>query len=245
MSAGEIEELREMAANRGLRLVTSRRRTPGKCDYGRYGLKDAKTGRAVLGIGAKGLTAAPEEIIAFLRGGGASPWKSSLGAAGKGSPRHAPAKSVAPPSKPPRLPKPPKIRAAKPDDADALAGLIAALGYDVDAADVRKRLAALRKRGEEALVIEQGEILGLLTTSTAITLHRPLLVGRISMMVVAEPARGQGLGARLVAAAEEVLKARGCGMIEVTSNRKRLRAHAFYEKLGYERTSHRFAKALV
>jgi len=63
--------------------------------------------------------------------------------------------------------------------------------------------------------------------------------------VVAERARGEGLGARLVAAAEEMLKARGCGLVEVTSNRKRLRAHAFYERLGYERTSYRFAKALA
>ena len=40
------------------------------------------------------------------------------------------------------------------------------------------------------------------------------------------------------------LRAAGCGLVEVTSNAKRLRAHAFYERLGYERTSHRFAKQL-
>lgn len=237
-----MERLREMAANRGCKLVASRLRTPGKGDYGRFGLKDAKTGKAVLGIGAKGLTATPEEITAFLRGGAAADWKSSLGAAGKGAPRPAAAKPKAPAPPPP---KPPKVREARPKDAGAIAALIASLGYEAGAADIRKRLAALRKRGEAALVIERGAILGVLTTSTMITLHRPLPVGRISMMVVAEGERGQGLGALLVAAAEELLKARGCGLIEVTSNRKRLRAHAFYEKLGYERTSFRFAKTLV
>jgi len=64
------------------------------------------------------------------------------------------------------------------------------------------------------------------------------------MMVVAERLRGQGIGGALVAEAEARLKAKSCGMVEVTSNRKRLRAHAFYERLGYERTSHRFAKTL-
>ncbi len=63
-------------------------------------------------------------------------------------------------------------------------------------------------------------------------------------MVVAEQARGQGVGSALVAEAEARLKAAGCGLIEVTSNAKRLRAHAFYERLGYDRTSHRFAKQL-
>ena len=64
------------------------------------------------------------------------------------------------------------------------------------------------------------------------------------MMVVAEAERGRGIGAALVAEAERRLGARGCGLVEVTSNQKRLRAHAFYEKLGYERTSYRFFKPL-
>jgi ribosomal protein S18 acetylase RimI-like enzyme len=64
------------------------------------------------------------------------------------------------------------------------------------------------------------------------------------MLVVAEAARGAGIGAALVAEAETRLAARGCGLVEVTSNIKRLRAHGFYEKLGYERTSYRFAKLL-
>ena len=62
------------------------------------------------------------------------------------------------------------------------------------------------------------------------------------MMVVAEAARSGGVGAALVAEAEARLKADGCGLIEITSNAKRLRAHAFYERLGYERTSIRLAK---
>ena len=87
-----------------------------------------------------------------------------------------------------------------------------------------------------AIVAEKGGIVGVLTTAITAVLHWPRPVGRISMMVVAEEARGAGIGAALVAEAEKRLAAKGCGLVEVTSNRKRQRAHAFYEKLGYERT---------
>ena len=131
------------------------------------------------------------------------------------------------------------IRDAVAADAPAIAALIAALGYEVSAADVRARLA-----GAGALVADEGGVIGVVTTSVMNVLHRPRPVGRISMLVVAEAVRGGGIGAALVAEAERRLAERGCGLVEVTSNARRERAHAFYERLGYQRTSWRFAKTL-
>jgi ribosomal protein S18 acetylase RimI-like enzyme len=233
------DELRELAENRGCKLVRSRVRTPGRGDYGHFGLKDAKSGREIFGFGKGGLTASPAEIEDFLRGNAAATWKSSVGKAG-------PAVAKAKPKAAPK-PKPePKLalRDARPKDAEAIAALIGALGYEATAAEVRKRLAALAKAGQQAIVAEKGAVIGVLTTSMMNVLHRPQPVGRISMLVVAEDVRGGGIGAALVAEAEKRLAAKGCGLVEVTSNRKRLRAHAFYEKLGYERTSYRFNKVL-
>lgn len=237
MSASD-DALREMANNRGCRLVRSRVRTPGKGDYGRFGLKDAKTGKAVLGFGDNGLTATADEIESYLRGGAAAAWKSSAAKL----PRRAGSKPTpAPAPKPePRL----VLRDARPKDAEALAALVAALGYEATAGEIRKRLALLKKAGQHALVADRGGAIGVLTTSIMHVLHRPRPVGRISMMVVAEDQRGQGIGAALVAAAEARLRDAGCGLVEVTSNIRRQRAHAFYERLGYERTSYRFARQL-
>ena len=236
MSADEA--LREMAANRGCKLVRSRVRTPGRGDYGKYGLRDAKTGKEVLGFGKTGLTASAGEVETFLRGGAASAWKSSVG---KTPPRQKAGARPSPEPKPePKL----VIRDARPRDAEALAALIVALGYEVTPADVKKRLAILAKAGQHILLADRGGVIGALTTSITQVLHRPRPVGRISMMVVAESERGKGIGAALVAEAEARLRADGCGLVEVTSNAKRLRAHAFYERLGYERTSYRFAKQL-
>jgi GNAT superfamily N-acetyltransferase len=132
-----------------------------------------------------------------------------------------------------------RIRPATQDDAPALEGLIRQLGYDERAADIATRLAAI---DTAVLVAERdGRAIGCLTTAIMPVLYRPKPVGRISMMVVEESARGQGIGAALVRAAEAWLKQQGCGLVEVTSNLKRTEAHGFYERLGYERTSLRFA----
>jgi ribosomal protein S18 acetylase RimI-like enzyme len=146
----------------------------------------------------------------------------------------------------PEAPPPPAVREARPADAAAIAGLLDQLGYDVVAADVRKRLAALRRNDEPVLVAARGKaLIGCLSWHVTPVIHRPRPVGRITMLVVAEAERGAGIGKLLVGAAEARLRQRGCGLLEVTSNIKRMRAHAFYTGLGFERTSYRFAKPLA
>jgi GNAT superfamily N-acetyltransferase len=75
-------------------------------------------------------------------------------------------------------------------------------------------------------------------------LHRPGPIGRLTAVIVDESVRRMGVGLALVAAAERVLEASGCALIEITSNKKRTDAHAFYERLGYTATSFRFAKTI-
>jgi predicted N-acetyltransferase YhbS len=137
------------------------------------------------------------------------------------------------------------IRAAEGRDSAALSRLIAQLGYEAGETDVRERLAAMAAEGRLVLVAEiEGRVIGCLSTSVMRVLHRPAPVGRISMMVVEEAQRGQGIGAALVRAAEAALAEQGCYMVEVTSHVRRTEAHRFYEKLGYEKTSVRLAREL-
>lgn len=137
------------------------------------------------------------------------------------------------------------IRPAQADDSAAIARLIAQLDYEVSVDDVTQRLALMAAEGRVVLVAETGgTLIGCLSTSVMRVLHRPAPVGRISMMVVDAGSRNRGIGAQLVRAAEEELRAQGCYMVEVTSHMRRGDAHRFYERLGYEKTSVRLMRML-
>ncbi|GGQ02766.1 MULTISPECIES: GNAT family N-acetyltransferase [Streptomyces] len=52
--------------------------------------------------------------------------------------------------------------------------------------------------------------------------------------------RGEGLGAELMRLAAERARGRGCGLIQLTSNKRRTAAHRFYERLGFARSHEGF-----
>ncbi len=242
MSA-DLDALAESARNRGLKLVRSRVRTPGKRRFGKVGLTDAK-GKAAFGMDDKGPTAKPEEVEAYLRNLGSGDWSASLGAAAASRARK---KARAKPKAEPKPPPPPKpaLRDARPADASALTELIRDLGHEIDEQSVRKNLTALKKLDETPLVATLGkQVVGLVGVHRTVTIHRDAPLGRLTILVVAERAQGAGLGRKLVEAAEERLRGFGCKMVEVTSNDRRSQAHDFYRRLGYERTSARFFKKL-
>jgi len=268
VSDPRLDALAETARNRGLKLVRSRVRTPGKRRFGKAGLSDAN-GKPVFGVDAKGPTATPEEVESYLRKLEAQDWGASLDAPEparkkpkrvaandtalepepeQASPSAGPKKRKLVEAKPPK-PKPPppkpKIREAKPSDAARLAELIRELGHEIDEKQVRKNLAGLKKTGETPLVATlDKQIVGMCGIGRRVMINRPAPLGRITSLIVTEAAQGHGLGRMLVEAAEAWMRKEGCQLVEVTSNDRLAAAHAFYRHLGYERTSIRFAKAL-
>jgi GNAT superfamily N-acetyltransferase len=140
----------------------------------------------------------------------------------------------------------PTIRAAVLADADELSRLFTALEHPTRAAEITARWAQWAAEGNDALVADRGDgtLAGLATLHRTRVLHRPAPVGRITALVVDAAERGRGIGRALVAAAEERLTRDGCILLEITSNLRRADAHAFYERIGYARTSVRLARTL-
>jgi len=247
-----LDALAQSARNRGLKLVRSRVRTPGKRRFGKVGLTDASD-KPVFGMDAKGPTAKAEEVEAYLRSLDAKDWGASLDAPPAKARKKAksairplphPEQQPKPRAEPPPVPKP-RVRDAKPADAPAIVELIALLDHQVDATGVRNRIGRLSSEKLTPLVATLDEqIVGLCGIDVMTAIHRDQPVGRINILVVTSDVRGQGIGRMLLSAAEDELRQRGCGLVEVTSNDRLAEAHAFYRHMGYERTSIRFAKTL-
>jgi GNAT superfamily N-acetyltransferase len=138
-----------------------------------------------------------------------------------------------------------RIRSAASDDSKQLAALVEQLGYRADETFIRDQLAELESRPGTAVFVADSdtEIIGLLCFSTVPLLHVSGGLGRISALVVTSRFRGQGIGRRLVAEAEEFAWNNGCARIEITSGEHRVDAHAFYEAVGYKQDSRRFIKS--
>jgi GNAT superfamily N-acetyltransferase len=253
MSDPDLDALAEAARNRGLKLVRSRVRTPGKRRFGKVGLTD-KSGKPVFGMDSKGPIGTPDDVEEYLRKLGAKDWGASLDVAApqrsrkaKKPPREA-ANDEPKPKRPTPKPKPPskpQVRDARPADAPQLARLIGYLGHGIDEKAIRKNLSALAKDKQLPLVATLGrDVVGLCGVSARTMIHRDAPLGRITILVVAKEAQSQGIGRMLVETAEEWMRKRGCKIVEVTSNDRLAEAHAFYRHMGFERTSIRFAKTL-
>ncbi|MEU6861969.1 GNAT family N-acetyltransferase [Streptomyces sp. NPDC046876] len=61
---------------------------------------------------------------------------------------------------------------------------------------------------------------------------------------IREDRRGGGLGAELMRLAVERARERGCGLVQLTSNKRRSAAHRFYERLGFARSHEGFKLGL-
>ena len=137
------------------------------------------------------------------------------------------------------------IRPVRLEDAAEVATLVRQLDYPATPETMRRRLEDMSRRPEYAAwVAETSTVVGFAGAFVGHSFVIDEPYGRVIALVVEEALRGRGIGARLLAAAEEWLERSGANKIVVTSATRREAAHRFYERHGYDITGVRLAKVV-
>ncbi len=126
-----------------------------------------------------------------------------------------------------------------------LKSLLEQLGYELTVRNIADNIREIRARGGEVFVaVVNGRITGCVAAIIDVRLAEGI-VGEIVSLVVAESARGQGIGKGLVNHAEQWL-AQSVSTVRVRANVVREAAHKFYESGGYQlvKTQKLFKKTL-
>jgi len=148
------------------------------------------------------------------------------------------------------------IRKARRDDLSAIVAMLAddALGLarEVLSDPVDRRYVAAFEAIEAddnqllaVAVSPEGQVLGCLQISFIPGLSRlGLWRGQIESVRVAADARGRGIGRQMLAWAIDTCRARGCKLVQLTSDKRRDDAIRFYRSLGFEPTHEGFKLSL-
>ncbi len=116
-------------------------------------------------------------------------------------------------------------------------------GQDPNGAEYRAALAAIDADPNNELYIAEldGEAVGTFQlTFMPGLMRRGMWRGTVESVHIAPQHRDKGLGSRMMAFAHERCEARGCGMVQLTSNKARTDAHRFYRRLGYAQSHEGF-----
>ena len=129
-----------------------------------------------------------------------------------------------------------EVRPAQPNDVAEIAALSGQLGYPVAVDEMKGRFARVRAEhvGEVFVAVsaDAARVVGWTHVVPRLQLEE-VPFAELAGLVVADTARGLGVGAALLAAAERWAAAAGFALMRVRSNVVRERAHRFYEREGY------------
>lgn len=136
------------------------------------------------------------------------------------------------------------MRLAVEADLPAILGLLSAdpisasrAGQTAEVSErVRQAFSALQVTDDHALWVAEanGEVVGTYQLSMLPGLARDgMWRALVESVHVRADQRGMGVGERMMRHAIEQARARGCGLLQLTSDKRRTDAHRFYQRLGF------------
>jgi GNAT superfamily N-acetyltransferase len=147
------------------------------------------------------------------------------------------------------------FRRAKASDLPAIVGLLADDPIGRLREDASEPLAAGYRDAFAAIEADPNQLLAVATDGDGVvgTLQitfipglsrKGMWRGQIEGVRIAADHRGAGLGGRAFEWAIAECRARGCGLVQLTTDRERPEAHRFYERLGFTASHLGYKKAL-
>ncbi len=137
-----------------------------------------------------------------------------------------------------------RIRKAEQSDAAAVKGLLEELENRLFDQAIFTRIYTEYLHTPLTLMYvaiqNENEIIGFISCKGQSLLHHEGLVFEIQELIVTAAHQGKGVGRELVAALKPELTLLGAKSLEVTSNKKRKEAHAFYQSVGFLNSHEKF-----
>lgn len=128
------------------------------------------------------------------------------------------------------------LRTAARADLDEIRTLI---GGQDSAATFASRFNELKRAGGGVIVADRGRVVGCVAWHVILGLETAP-IGRLTLLVVAEDDRRQGIGRALVDGARSAMIDQGCTKVEAMSDIEVRNANSFFRALGFEQKSYRF-----
>ena len=92
----------------------------------------------------------------------------------------------------------------------------------------------------QVALLQETEIVGFISCKGQSLLHHEGHVFEIQEMIVTAAHQGKGIGRKMVDEICEEVKYLGAKSLEVTSNKRRKEAHAFYQSVGFKNSHEKF-----
>lgn len=137
-----------------------------------------------------------------------------------------------------------QIRPAQLTDLNPIASLLLQLGYSATEAQLQQYLNNPNRTDEIYLAESNGVVVGLISLIFFDYFPSQQQICRITALVVTEAIRGLGVGTQLIDFAKDRASKRGCCQLEVTTSMRRDKTQAYYESIGFEKTSFRYIQAI-
>jgi GNAT superfamily N-acetyltransferase len=138
------------------------------------------------------------------------------------------------------------IRRAEGRDREAIRELLSQLDYPGTEKFLARKMERLINHPDEALLVyeEDGKLLGFISLHFIPQIALEGDFARISYFSVDQSDRSRGIGQEMEEYCTRLARERGCDRMEVHCHTRRVQAHGFYLRQGYEESPKYFIKKL-